>query len=65
MTKKEEKDQKKWLRCEHLFGIKDVKMCTKLGTECPSPKKCVEKHGDEHYRAMEFTNEDQWNFWGF
>jgi hypothetical protein len=52
-------------RCTHLFGIRDVKMCTKLGTECPSAQKCVAEHGDEHYQAMVWSDNDRWNFWGF
>lgn len=64
-TGKNNLEKNKWERCEHLFGIRNVRMCTKLGTECPSPQKCVEKYGDEHYKAIEFTDSDKWNFWGF
>lgn len=52
-------------RCEHLWGIHDVRMCSKLGYECPSPRKCIEDHGDLHYKPQQWTNEDSWNFWGF
>ncbi|MBU2559595.1 hypothetical protein KKA03_01725 [archaeon] len=58
-------DKKKWNRCEHLFGINEVRVCTKLGVDCPSPKKCVEKHGDKHYTPIEFTDNGKYNFWGF
>jgi hypothetical protein len=61
MTEKKDK----WGRCEHLFGINEVRSCTKLGCECPSPKKCVELHGDKHYKPIEFTDGGKYNFWGF
>lgn len=57
--------KEKWERCIHLFGINEVRSCTKLGGECPSPKKCVEMHGKKHYKPIEFGDKDQWNFWGF
>jgi hypothetical protein len=57
--------KQKWDRCVHLFGISEVRKCTKLGGDCPSPKKCVEEHGDKHYRPIDFTDNDTWNFWGF
>jgi hypothetical protein len=58
-------EKKKWPRCEHLFGINMVRHCTKLGHDCPSPEKCVEMHGNVHYKPVEFKDSDKWNFWGF
>jgi hypothetical protein len=55
----------KWERCVHLFGVNEVRKCTKLGGDCPSPKKCVEKHGKKHYKPLEFTKDDTYGFWGF
>ena len=58
-------EKKKWCRCVHLYGVNEVRVCTKLGIDCPSPKKCVEEHGDDHYKPLEFTKDDSYGFWGF
>ncbi len=52
-------------RCVHLSGVHKVRICTKLGTDCPSPKKCVEMHGDKHYKPVEFKDNGSGDFWGF